>query len=136
VTSSHQEVMLLRAIAMAHERLNALAEKMRTSRTVTTTRSEVDVRDYDSGLCVEIYLDAEMSNGEALTWWMDLTWNAHSWVATASLRRTDDSGQTAIRKSTPRPCRNVSEVVEALHALSGELVSWSDILAAGPPDRE
>ena len=47
--------------------------------------SAVECRQYETGLVLSIWLEAEVRSGEALTWWMDIAPKDDGWLLDARL---------------------------------------------------
>src|SRR6267142_1096679 len=124
--SERDNAILLKTLAKARERLFDLMRLLSSYDQVMTSRSGCDLRsgkDFFTEAPVwsfEVYVEADMVNGENLCWWLDLTWNASTWVVGVNVSVTQ--GDTLI----DFPDRSSREILKACEDMKAAV---QDLLA-------
>ena len=85
----------LSAIARASEALADFAEGLRSESAVVEMRRGVDIREYRTGAMVEMFVDAELSCGLGLVWWLDITWG-DEWTIRPTVRLSTSEGEECV----------------------------------------
>jgi hypothetical protein len=57
-----------------------VSERVRLYRAGRPSPSNLTPRDGESGLCLSFWVETELADGRALTWWMDVAPRADGWV--------------------------------------------------------
>ncbi|MBA3752750.1 MAG: hypothetical protein H0X01_01080, partial [Nitrospira sp.] len=112
-------------IRQAYERLKehrdalrTLAHSMQVNPDVLTATSELALRAYLTGDIIEAYVDVELKNGEALTWWAEIFPKEDVWVMEVSLAVTDEDGQRTLKEYPVVEARSVDALAsQFFHAL-------------------
>jgi len=124
--SERDNAILLKTLAKARERLFDLMRLLSSYDQVKTSRSGCDLRsgkDFFTeapAWSFEVYVEADMVNGENLCWWLDLTWNASTWVVGVNVSVTQ--GDTLI----DFPDRSSREILKACEDMKAAV---QDLLA-------
>ena len=93
--------------------LSNLAQSLRFSPGVISVHTGLDLRNYRSGTVVEAYVEAEMGNGCAVTWWLDIRERKHEWEFEASILGTDAQGQFTLRRLPTSLVLNIESAPKA-----------------------
>ncbi len=126
-----QTVRLLDALADAKRRLQLFAAQLRSRSGVTTVHLEMT---FDhSGLpfdsqpqpTMEAYVDAELSRGVSISWWLQLFWR-DGWLLCHDVRINETEWQEALVSFPDRLLKSVSEVIVALDEAVSELIAAAD----------
>jgi hypothetical protein len=87
----------LRAVARAHERINRRARELEHSGRARKAHSGLDLRLYDSGLTVELYLEGTSESGAGRCWWLEAVEQLDgTWVLEAALLTNDGGAQQTV----------------------------------------
>jgi hypothetical protein len=70
-------------------------------------------------------VDAEMQDGQAIVWCLDIRWGESGWVIDYSVRITDSQGQYPFREFEVKTASNAEGFVAAVAAATEELVGTS-----------
>lgn len=76
--------------------IETLATSMRKNPAVVAVSSDLELRRYESGPIIEAYVEAELSNSEAVTWWLDVRPSGTKWSFEARILGHDDLGETTL----------------------------------------
>ena len=125
--------LLVEAIAIANDRLAELARMIRKKPSMTSATSRIDIRNYASGLCVEMFVNSEHSSGNTITWWIEMKWKETNWEISGQVLIDSDEGQDAVRKTDRRVCESLSATTEALSAVTNQVIAWSDVADVSDP---
>ena len=118
-------------MARYNERLIQLAGKISKLPEVGKLTDEFEFRDYRTGPRLEAYIDAELTDGVALTWWLDLDWSSEAWIINASIILTTDQGRDPLMEY---PEKEVSSAFE-LEAELDQIFSWFEANSDTKMDR-
>jgi len=78
---SNRDFALITALAAVRERMIAHSESLRSSAAVASAESRLDVREYAAGdLRIDAYVDAELADGRAVTWWLEARLEGNTWI--------------------------------------------------------
>jgi hypothetical protein len=124
-------LLLLRALAAIRQEMITVAQKLRDHRFVVIAESKLDVRDYPvGGLQLHAYLDVELRDTRAISYWIEARWEAAYWVVEASVDELRDSNRQCIQAFAPRSMLNDEELPQILlEAASHVLKSAGDLVA-------
>lgn len=81
--------------------LNTLANAMTVYPEVESATAELRLRDYTGESQIEAWVDVELRDGTAVTWWTDIFFKENYWQMEVSLSKTDESGQTTLKVERP-----------------------------------
>lgn len=103
-------------------KMRTLADSLRSRGQVTRVDRTCDPRNGDAGPSVEWFVDAELSNGEALSWHLLVYWSENGWIIESEVRRVHAAGSDLeIQLETQRAGHE--ELSDALLAAADELVA-------------
>lgn len=124
-TDSDQAVLdVLEAIAETERVLGDLARRLRERADVSEV---VRGLNFGKGPSVDLSTTAELINGEAVSWGIELGFKDGEWVIESSVRRNHGRGQDAIRNLPTRHAITMGELVQELLGSVHMLVAvWSD----------
>src|SRR6478609_11505950 len=90
---------VIRALARVRDHMIERAQLLRTNAAVTQVTSRIDIRDHGGkDVYIEIYIDAELTDGRALTWMLEARTEQSAWTVEASVNETSTAGQDVIRE--------------------------------------
>ena len=114
---------VLTRLARARESFLALARRLEDEAHVTSVRSGIDARAYESGTFIELFAEADLDTGNLVCWWLDVRQAEDGWMAEPSIFVQHAGGQDALAEIAPRSIRTdaefgpvLEEVVTALMA--------------------
>jgi len=126
-TENKQALELLRGIALSNEVLITLSQDLRTRPEVVRVLHSLEARKHPSGAALEGYVDAELNNGKAICWWMDVYWKEEQWIIECSILLQTDEGQQVIKEFPEKTASSIEEFVNRLDEATRELTSNTDI---------
>jgi hypothetical protein len=109
-------------LALVQERLKSLASVLQRDSCVVSVKTAVGPRRYTDGDRIECYLDAELSSGNCLGWWLEFRWNEGSWLIESSVQLNTSAGQDEILGLPARFAVDDEELVTELDQASVALV--------------
>lgn len=113
---------LLDALARASERFVGLSRELGARAGVASTANALSFRGYRSGPMLEAYAEAELENGEALTWSLDATWGAASWAIRYGVSRNDATGHHRVLDFDEKSAATLEEFLGHLEAAVTDLI--------------
>ncbi|MCW3094439.1 MAG: hypothetical protein JWL77_57 [Chthonomonadaceae bacterium] len=119
---------LYRAFMPYKQIIETLALSMRKHPSVVGTHSGVELRHYESGPIIEAYVEAELSNGNAVTWWLDVRPSGKAWSFEARILGNDDRGEITLHVFPTVAASSVQGCVKAFHHAIME-GKWIDFYA-------
>ena len=57
-----------------------LAEHLRSQYNVLSVKQDIYFQQIESYVGLELYVDAELRNGKAICWWLEINWTEERWV--------------------------------------------------------
>lgn len=118
------EVSVLGAIAEADRLFADLAVRLRQRSDVRDVHRTLRVA---PGPVIDFGTDAELSNGEALSWALWATFSDGEWTLESSVRRNHSHGQDVVRMLPTRYALDAEELaVELVGAAAMAVQVWSD----------
>jgi|GEM_PF-6470736 len=84
---------LLRELEFHRHALNTLANAITIHPEVISTDARIELRQYGKETRIEAWLDIELRDGTALTWWADILLQNDWWEMQVSISKTDEYGQ-------------------------------------------
>lgn len=118
----------MRAIAQARQAMIGLATRLRREPAVREATSGIDVREYTDAisnvepLYVELWTEAELRDGDAKAWLLDLRWDGSVWEIEADLVLQTHAGQDVLKALGLRSAETVEELTHLLAGVVRELV--------------
>jgi len=92
-SASMEAVRMLQALARCSALFTDLCQTLRGSPYVAAVVRGFDCRDYQSGITIEAYADAELTSGQSICWWLEVTWNEQHWVIHTSVLVNDEQAR-------------------------------------------
>jgi len=127
----------LAVVAAANEQLIDLAVKLRLRPEVKGVVCDMDCRRYGTTPRIEYYVDAELRNGRAISWGMEVGFDGETWSVEADVRVQHEQGQDLLREWSPIHAVDLSELTSAMSsavdtlvrvALESDLLSMSKVV--------
>lgn len=84
------------ALGMCHRLLKDHADRLASRSVVRTVKHWSDMSNIDGAFRLEEYVDAELKNGQAISWCLELTLTADAMMVEADVRRIHREGQDVI----------------------------------------
>lgn len=98
-------------IGMWRSKMIDIAVTLRNQSICRSVRTGLDIRMYESGLMIELFVDTELATGAAITYWIDIVPNEFGpWRVEASIRRMSGDEQLKMRSVEERDVQSVSEL--------------------------
>ena len=82
----------------------------------------LEVMRYESGSCVEGYIDAELRDGNGISWRFDVTWDSDYWKIRGMLERNSAFGNEVVEQIPPEIVPRSAGLPEALARTAERLV--------------
>jgi len=121
-------IRLLESLAHCNEALIELCLSLRSSPHVTNVQRRFDCRAYETGVMIEAYAEAELTNGNSICWWLELNWNEPNWLIEASVLVNDNQGQMTLKEFQDKTANSVDDLVVQLRNAISELVASADAI--------
>lgn len=116
----------VRQILQSLGRINRLfrdaATRLRRLPQVDSVSTALEIMDYESGPCIEGYLDAELRDGNGLSWCFDVTWDNDSWTIRGTLQKNSAAGNEVLARGKPENVRKLELLPQALIATAQALL--------------
>jgi hypothetical protein len=124
---------VLGALAEAQSALQNLWNEVRERPEVTAAVYAIEFRNYSYGQGLEAYVDAELRNGKAICWFLEVVWPDDSWDVQAEVLVNDQFGQLSLHPFPPRSIRSLDELISTLKLETERLAaSLRSIDLSGP----
>lgn len=120
----------LKLLAVLSEQLVEHAAELRARPEVVHVARGVDVRMYESGPVLELYVDAELRNGRALTWWIDLHPEEASLVVSTRVLRMRDSDQEVVLSFSREDAQDGASLAAILESTGEQVRKSIDLVAS------
>jgi hypothetical protein len=111
---SKQAIGLLEAVATSNEKLISLSETLQSHPAVVRALRGFDCRYYQTGVMVELYVDAELQNGYAMSWWVDLSWTETNWIIESKILINRDQGQEVLKEFPDKSPETLKDLIDQL----------------------
>jgi hypothetical protein len=109
--------------ARAH--LDNLAARLRSVPQAREVMVSFAPREYRSGLTLEAYVEAEMANGSALLWWLEMR-AEEDFAIEAAIALTDEQGQRTLENLADVRASSLPEALRAFADAAERLASRAD----------
>ena len=117
-------------LAAFNERLVEHASALRARPEVAGVTRGMDARTYETGAVLEMYVDAELRNGRALSWWVDVYPEDEGWSVSARVLRIRDSDQEVVLSFADTDARDLDSLEEILKSTGEQLRRSIDLVAS------
>jgi hypothetical protein len=118
------------AVAAVNERLVDWARQLRNRSDVLEVTRGMDVRNYESGTTMELFVEANFKDERPITWWIDVILRPQSWAIEGSVRLLRNGAQITLKEYTGRIAVNSDELTAHLCDLVSQLLQDApDVLA-------
>lgn len=111
---SKYAVKTLEALANCNSILIELTAKVRNQTKVTKVIHNLECRKYQSDFCIEGYVEAELHEGNIVTWYLEAGWNADGWVIESCILVNDDQGQYTLKQFPDKIIETLDEFTEEI----------------------
>jgi hypothetical protein len=105
---------VIAAIGVANERLADWGRQVRSAPAVRSAMRGMDIRNYASGTVIELFVDAELASGGAMTWWCDVLPADGRWAIRASVRTHVGSDQYVLKEYESTSASTGRQLAKAL----------------------
>lgn len=116
-------VTLFEAVASANEKLIEWTVQLRSHSGVAHTSRGMDLRNYRTGSMLELWLEAELTDGCTVCWWMDISHGDDGWSISPSVLRNRSENQETLLQMTERRIPRNGDMAAALAATILEMGS-------------
>lgn len=113
----------LDAIAEINQIFIDHAIEMRRLKMVSEAINSCTVFRYETGSQMEAHLDAELKDGNAISWLLEVSWTDVEWTIRRKLVKQTNSGQDAIKELPAKTISRFEEFVDCLPTLAAELTA-------------
>jgi hypothetical protein len=127
-SESRQAVILLDTIADSNEKFIALSQYLRSKPTVIRVLHNLECRKYTTGTMLQGCVDAEVQNGKAICWWLEVHWGTGKWVIEFRVLVNSNQGQETIKEFPDKISETFSEFIDQLEQATSELVDSVKII--------
>jgi hypothetical protein len=117
---------LLNAIADSNEQLSAVSENLRLRPGVIHVMRDLDIRKYETGTMIEMFIDVELKGGRAISWSLDIHCHETDWDIDASVRIIHEDGQDPIQEFPARTAKTAEDFIAQLKVVTASLASSAD----------
>jgi len=83
---------------------------------------------YGASSAIEAYLDAELLEGAAISWILEVEWTPELWTIDASVQRSSIGGQKTIRQFPPQAVEGFEIFLDSLFTNATNLLSDESVL--------
>jgi hypothetical protein len=90
---------------------------------VAEARHTFDVRRYESGAMLELFIDAELSSGKAAVWGLEVSWNDSCWTIEHFVRANDQHGQYSVHEFPTQEANVLQEALAHLVQATDDLIA-------------
>jgi hypothetical protein len=111
---SKYAVKILEALATCNSIFTELAAKVRNQANVTRVIHNLECRQYQSEFCIEGYVDAELHDGNAVAWYLEVRWNDEVWVIESRILVNDPQGQYTLKQFPDKIIKTLDEFAEEI----------------------
>ena len=113
---------LISSLAVLAQRLNELSVAVKSSPAARLVRSSITPRRLADGDRVECYVDAELTSGTAVGWWLEFWFSDGSWRIESSVRYNTENGEEELIGLPTRFAVDDEELIGELDGASRALV--------------
>jgi|SRR5580704_17295312 hypothetical protein len=121
-------------VATANETLAVFGADLRSRPDVEDVKRGMDIRAYNSGTVVEMYVDAQRRDGIGQVWWLDILQETERWVIEARVTMTGAVGQESVLEFDTRTAIGADDLVRELQRAISDLISYKDLPVMRSPD--
>jgi hypothetical protein len=114
---------ILDSLGRVNRRLRDAAVKLGRSPKVVGASASLEVMGYENKSCVEGYVEAELKDGNGISWLFDLEWNNGSWVVRGSLERYSAVGRETLDEVPEEEISDVKLLPGTLDRIAQKLLA-------------
>jgi hypothetical protein len=119
---------LLETIGECNSILAQLSKELQKQPEVKTTQSELECRTFPaSGTLLSFYLDAELKNGNCVSYSLRLSWNENEWIVSPRISINDEQGYKVVKDFLDMKTENFRELLLLMVTAASELQNNSAI---------
>ena len=122
---------LLGELANRNESLIKIAGDLRKRSTVRSVQHNFQLRAYRTGHVLECYVDAELHNGKAIGWWLEVQSTELDWLIRHSVRLNHSDGEDAIQQFPDVHVESLDDLLKHLHLGIEDLAKSAETLDLG-----
>ena len=124
------------SMALAREALNEFAAKLERSSRFGGVTTGVDLRRYGSEPVWEVYVEAELPNGDSLCWWLEVRHQDQQWAIEAKVFAQTTQGQETLVSVVDRVLPSTAAIPDEIRIATIALLATADSLPAMMLSRE
>jgi hypothetical protein len=98
---------------------------------VSSVTHEMSPKKYGSKLILEAYVDAEMTNGESVGWWLEVHYDGMKWTIRYSVRLTHEKGEDVVQNFSDIVVTTLDGFAEQIVAAAKTLTDYSNRVENG-----
>ena len=114
---------MLEAMAETNRLFREAAFEIGRLQNVAKVISSCEVFKFEAESTLEAYLDAELKDGNGISWLLDVAWTDTEWIIRRKLVRSTNSGQDTIKEMPTKTIERFEEFVESLPRMASELMA-------------
>jgi hypothetical protein len=114
----------LEALGLVNRLFRDAASSLGRLPQVKSVATALEIMSYENGSRIEGYVDAELQDGNGISWLLDVQWNADSWTIRATLEKNSAAGNEVIEQLPPANIADVELLPEALTGIAKKLLDF------------
>ncbi len=135
--NSDSAIKLLEMLATCNTKFINHASFLRKQNEVKEVTTRFECRRYGTETLIEGYIDAELKNGKAVCWYLEVKWDtSHNWIIDTRILINGAVGQDTAHKFLDRITNNFSKYLENLKEATEELIAFDGIKLASKESNE
>lgn len=107
-------VSLIEALAQSNEQLMDICRKLETREGVVSAVRDIELRNYESGSRIEMYVEVNLKTDKSVCWFIDCIFQEHDWIINSQVYLTDDFGQNTVEQYPELCSVNVESFINNL----------------------
>jgi hypothetical protein len=113
---------VLESLGRVNRLFRDAASRLKRLPQVESVATALEVMNYENGPCVEGYIDAELRDGNGVSWRFDVTWDADYWHIRGTLERNSALGNEVMERIPPEIVPRSAGLPEALARTAEQLL--------------
>ena len=118
----------LETVAINNKKFIKLAEHLRSQFNVLSVSQNINCQQFESSVVLELSVDAELRNGKAVCWWLELNWTNKQWVIDTCVLVNHNQGQDKLKDFPNKLPETFEEFIVEFNKSTDELIySFNEI---------
>jgi hypothetical protein len=124
---SKNAIRVLNSIAASYTRIMKFTHQIRSQPMVKQATDRFEIRNFQTGNLLVEYIDAELANGNAINWWLEINWDGQQWgiESHVGINRNGGQGQEIIRYLQEKKPDSLEILIRDLESTTTELIENS-----------